>query len=145
MREKRTKVDWRIRDRNILSLVSIKVNNCILCNQVDHSTQFCPLQASTQQDMTISTNRAVTKQTNYVHVDRVDRQGCTGVFLTAKKSVAISTILRVDTGPYVIFYMPVINVELQAIQLLLAPVLDNIFTLLVQIQHKQQNLLLTKT
>jgi hypothetical protein len=39
--------------------------------------------------------------------------------------------------------MPVINVELQDI--LLVPVLDNPLTLLVQKQHKQQNLLLAKT
>lgn len=82
LREKRTKVNWSIRDRDILSLVSggIKVNSCILFNQVDHSTQFCPLQVSTQQCMTISTHRAVTKQANYVHVDRVDRQSHTRVF-----------------------------------------------------------------
>ena len=87
LREKRTKVDWNIRDRDILSLVSggIKVNSCILCNQVDHSTQFCPLQASTQQGMTISTNRAVIKQANYVHVDRVNRQGHTRVFFDDKE------------------------------------------------------------
>jgi len=54
-------------------------------------------------------------------------------------------VLRVVTGPHVISYMPVINVELQAILLLLAPVLDNLLTLLVQKQHKQQNLLLAKT
>jgi hypothetical protein len=76
-----------IRDRDILSLVSggIKVNSCILFNQVDHSTQFCPLQVSTQQCMTISTHRAVTKQANYVHVDRVDRQGHTRVFFDDKE------------------------------------------------------------
>jgi hypothetical protein len=63
-------VDWSIRDRDILSLVivGIKVNSCILCNQVDHSTQCYPLHASTQQGMAISTNMAVTKQANYVHV-----------------------------------------------------------------------------
>lgn len=133
LREKRTKVDWSIRDRDILSLVSggIRVNSCILCNQVDHSTQFCPLQMSTQQGMEMSTHRAITNQTNHVHIDRVDRQGRTRVFLTAKKYVIISTILRVVTGPTVISYMPVINVELQAIQLPLALVLDNLITLLV--------------
>jgi hypothetical protein len=67
------------------------------------------------------------------------------VFLTAKKSVTISTILRVVTGPHVIYHMPVINVEVQDILLLLVPVLDNPLTLLVQKQHKQQNLLLAKT
>jgi hypothetical protein len=41
--------------------------------------------------------------------------------------------------------MPVINVGLQAIMILLAPVLDNLLTLLVEKQHKQQNLLLAKT
>ena len=63
-------MDWSISDRDILSLVivGIKVNSCILCNQVDHSTQCCPLQASTQQGMAISTHMAVTKQADYVHV-----------------------------------------------------------------------------
>ena len=87
LREKRTKVDWSIRDRDILSLVSggIRVNSCILCNQVDHSTQFCPLQMSTQQGMEMSTHRAITNQTNHVHIDRVDRQGRTRVFFDGKE------------------------------------------------------------
>ena len=48
LRTKKVKVDWGKRDRDLLSLISAgtHINTCRLCNMVDHTTQFCPLQTS---------------------------------------------------------------------------------------------------
>jgi hypothetical protein len=45
LREKRVKVDWSKRDRDIISLISsgVQVTTCKLCNSVEHTTPFCPL------------------------------------------------------------------------------------------------------
>lgn len=46
LREKKRKVDWSKRDRDILALISAgaQVTTCKLCNSVDHTTPFCHLQ-----------------------------------------------------------------------------------------------------
>ena len=48
LRTKKINVDWGKRDRDLLSLISAAthINTCRLCNMVDHTTQFCPLQTS---------------------------------------------------------------------------------------------------
>jgi hypothetical protein len=48
LRTKKVKVDWGKRVRDLLSLISAgtHINTCRLCNMVDHTTQFCPLQTS---------------------------------------------------------------------------------------------------
>ena len=46
LRTKKVKVDWGKRDRDLLSLISAgaHINTYRLCNMVDHTTQFFPLQ-----------------------------------------------------------------------------------------------------
>ncbi|VDI17346.1 Hypothetical predicted protein [Mytilus galloprovincialis] len=48
LRERRIKVDWSKRDRDLLSLIVAggNVNVCKICNLVDHTTAFCPMQTS---------------------------------------------------------------------------------------------------
>jgi hypothetical protein len=60
LQDKHIKVDWSKRDRDLLSSTGagVEINICKLCNMIDHSTTFCPLQLSgtiekpcrTQQD-----------------------------------------------------------------------------------------------
>jgi len=48
LQDKHIKVDWSKRDRDLLSLIGagVEINICKLCNMIDHSTKFCPLQLS---------------------------------------------------------------------------------------------------
>ena len=59
LREKRVKVDWSKRDRDIISLISsgVQVTTCKLCNSVEHTTPFCPLHLQ-QTDPTQTENKA---------------------------------------------------------------------------------------
>jgi hypothetical protein len=40
------KVDWSVRDRDLLQLVSsgVKSKSCSLCGEISHDTKFCPIQ-----------------------------------------------------------------------------------------------------
>ena len=51
LREYKIKVDWSIRDRDILSTITSggNINVCKLCNMYDHTTPFCHLQVSGKQ------------------------------------------------------------------------------------------------
>lgn len=46
LQDKHIKVDWSKRDRDLLSLIGagVDINVCKLCNMIDHSSKFCPLQ-----------------------------------------------------------------------------------------------------
>ena len=48
LQDKHIKVDWSKRDRDLVSLIGagVEINICKLCNMIDHSTTFCPLQLS---------------------------------------------------------------------------------------------------
>ena len=48
LQDKHIKVDWSKRDRDLLSSIGagVEINICKLCNMIDHSTTFCPLQLS---------------------------------------------------------------------------------------------------
>ena len=48
LQDKHIKVDWSKRDRDLLSLIGagVEINICKLCNMIDNSTKFCPLQLS---------------------------------------------------------------------------------------------------
>ncbi|CAG2204573.1 unnamed protein product [Mytilus edulis] len=62
LRERRIKVDWSKRDRDLLSLIVAggNVNVCKICNLVDHTTAFCPMQTSmTYQDYPDKVSRQV--------------------------------------------------------------------------------------
>ena len=59
------KIDWWIRDRDLLQLITAnaRVRSCNICNEVSHDTKFCPLSAVTQppQYQGISNQRTASK------------------------------------------------------------------------------------
>ena len=76
LREKRVKVDWSLRDRDILSLITAgsSVNVCKICNLIDHATQYCPLQSSVQVENPSS------RSSSSSNLQSVDKQGRSRVF-----------------------------------------------------------------
>ncbi|VDH89876.1 Hypothetical predicted protein [Mytilus galloprovincialis] len=76
LREKRVKVDWSLRDRDILSLITAgsSVNVCKICNLIDHATQYCPLQSSVQVESPSS------RSSSSSNLQSVDKQGRSRVF-----------------------------------------------------------------
>ncbi|CAC5384919.1 unnamed protein product [Mytilus coruscus] len=76
LRERHVKVDWSLRDRDILSLITAgsSVNVCKICNLIDHATQYCPLQSSVQVEN--SSSRSYSSS----NLQSVDKQGRSRVF-----------------------------------------------------------------
>ncbi|CAC5424811.1 unnamed protein product [Mytilus coruscus] len=76
LRERYVKVDWSLRDRDILSLITAgsSVNVCKICNLIDHATQYCPLQSSVQVEN--SSSRSYSSS----NLQSVDKQGRSRVF-----------------------------------------------------------------
>ncbi|CAC5381776.1 unnamed protein product [Mytilus coruscus] len=83
LRERHVKVDWSLRDRDILSLITAgsSVNVCKICNLIDHATQYCPLQSSVQVEN--SSSRSYSSS----NLQSVDKQGRSRVFHEGRKNV----------------------------------------------------------
>ncbi|CAC5363321.1 unnamed protein product [Mytilus coruscus] len=96
-----------------ISPAGSSVNVCKICNLIDHTTQYCPLQTSVQVE---NPNQRSSPSSNLQELS-IDKQGRSRVFHEGPEYVITSIILKVVIGECVISFISVRNVVLQVMVL----------------------------
>lgn len=76
------KVDWSVRDRDLIQLIASRARSCSICSEVSHNTKFCP--SFQKSDVTPTT----WQKKNFIQLSRDLQQ-----FLILQDSATVATRL----------------------------------------------------